>query len=147
MSTAYHYFTGTCKWAKLETPDEFKGQQKYKINLYLDKAGLRKLNESEARLTVRQDDDGKYVTFSRPVSKTIKDELVELGPPWVLEDIEGEETDFDTPSRIGNGSTVTCKIAVYDTKMGKGHTLEAVKVETLVEYTPEDRAESGERKF
>lgn len=147
MSTAYHYFTGTCKWAKLAEPDEYKGQKKYKINLYLDKAGLRKLNESEARLTVRQDDDGKYVTFSRAVSKLIKDELVEQGPPWVLQEVEGEEKDFEDPTKIGNGSTVTCKVAVYDTKMGKGHTLEAVKVETLVEYNPEDRAESGERKF
>lgn len=145
MSTQTYYFTGKCKWAKLATPDEFRGQTKYKINLYLDKKGLRELNESGARLEVREDIDGKYVGFSRPESKTMKDELVELGPPWVLEEKDGEEVDFSNPERIGNGSTVTCKVSVYDTRMGKGHTLEAVRVDNLVEYTGE--TEPTERKF
>lgn len=145
MSTQTYYFTGKCKWAKLAEPDEFRGQEKYKINLYLDKKGLRELNESGARLEVQEDTDGKYVRFSRPVRKKMKDEMVELGPPWVLEDKEGEEADFEKPERIGNGSTVTCKVSVYDTQMGKGHTLEAVRVDTLVEYTGE--TEPTERKF
>lgn len=145
MSTQTYYFTGKCKWAKLATPDEFRGQTKYKINLYLDKKGLRELNESGVRLEVREDTDGKYVGFSRPESKTMKDELVELGPPWVLEEKDGEEVDFANPERIGNGSTVTCKVSVYDTRMGKGHTLEAVRVDNLVEYTGE--TEPTERKF
>jgi len=147
MATQTYYFTGTCKWPKLAKPDEFRGQEKYKINLYLDKKGLRDLNESGSRLEVRTDDDGKYVTFSRPVSKKIKDETVELGPPWILEVKDGEEVDFDSPERIGNGSTVTCKVSVYDTQMGKGHTLEAVRVDTLVEYIESTQAEIGERKF
>jgi hypothetical protein len=149
MSTAYYKFTGKCKWAKLAEPDDFKGQKKYKINLYLDKAGLRQLNESEARLQVRTDDDGKYVTFSRAETKLIKEETKEQGPPWVLQVVDGEEVDFDDPRRIGNGSTVTVKIAVYDTRMGKGHTLEAVRVDELVEYNPEQNTnnDSEARKF
>lgn len=96
---------------------------------------------------MKTDDDGKYVTFSRPISKIIKDETKEQGPPWVLWEVEGEEVDFDDPRRIGNGSVVTCKISVYDTRMGKGHTLEAVRVDDLVEYNPEDTEGTTERKF
>lgn len=146
MSTQTYYFTGNCKWAKLAEPDEFRGQTKYKINVYLDKKGLRDLNESGARLEVQEDTDGKFIRFSRPVSKKIKEETVELGPPWVCEGPEGEETDFEKPERVGNGSNVTCKVSVYDTQMGKGHTLEAVKVNKLIEYTGEQET-SGERKF
>lgn len=114
----------------------------------MDKAGIRQLVESEAKLQVRTDEDGKYVTFSRPVQKQIKDETVELTPPWVLEVKDGEEVDFEDPTRLGNGSTVTCKVAVYDTQLGKGHTLEAVRVDELVEFKKDDTTvTSTERKF
>lgn len=145
MSTQTYYFTGKCKWAHLAQPDEFRGQRKYKINIYLDKKGLRELNESGARLEVQEDAEGKYVRFSRPESKTIKEETVVLGAPWVCHGPEGEEVDFEKPETIGNGSIVNCKVSVYDTQMGKGHTLEAVKVLELVEYTGEK--EPTERKF
>jgi hypothetical protein len=59
---------------------------------------------------------------------------------------DGEEKDFEDPTRIGNGSTVTCKISVYDTQLGKGHQLEAVRVEELVEYVKTE-GEANERKF
>jgi hypothetical protein len=137
-----------CKWPKLVEPDSYQdGPKKYKINVYLDAKGRRELNESGARLRVKEDDDGKYVQFSRPVEKTIKDEAVTLGPPWVLINKDGEEVDFDDPSKIGNGSIVTCKVSVYDTRMGKGHTLEAVRVDDLKEYVPEENKTEGERKF
>lgn len=145
MSTAYYKFTGKCKWAKLVEPDDFKGQKKWKINLYLDKAGQRQLNESEARLSLKTDDDGKYVTFSRPIQKKIKDEIIEQGPPWVLHVVDGEEQDFEDPTKIGNLSTVTCKISVFDTQMGKGHQLEAVRVDELVEYVRSE--DSNEKRF
>ena len=35
---------------------------------------------------------------------------------------------------IGNGSEVTIKVAAYSSVKGKGHRLEAVKVENLIPY-------------
>jgi hypothetical protein len=35
---------------------------------------------------------------------------------------------------IGNGSTVTAKLSIYDSKFGKGTRLEAVRVDEHVPY-------------
>jgi hypothetical protein len=64
----------------------------------------------------------------------IKDQLVAFGPPTVIDKDKNPVT-----ALVGNGSKVTAKVAVYDTRMGKGHRLETVRVDELVEFVPEKK--------
>lgn len=131
MSTKIFYFTGPCKWAKVHKPDTYNGEDRYKIDLYLSKKELAKLNESGSKVKLKEDDDGKFVTFSRKTQMEIAGETKILGKPMV---IDANKQDFDKD--IGNGSLVTCKVAIYDTKMGKGTRLEAVRVDEWKEFIP-----------
>lgn len=138
MTTKIFYFSGPCKWAKLQTPDSYNGQDRWKIDLYLTKKDLKILEESGSKVKIKEDDDGKFVSFSRKTTMEVKGEVQDLGPPMV---IDKDKQPFD--KEIGNGSLVTCKVAIYDTRMGKGTRLEAVRVDEWKEYVPQ----SGEGEF
>ena len=132
MSTKYIYLRGPVKWAQVRKPDE--KYQNYKVNVYLDEASKKVFNEAGLRLEAKQDEDGTYWTFRRPVEKLIKGEVVKFGPPKLL---NADNTDFPDDALIGNGSDITVKIAVYDSIKGKAHRLETVRVESLVEFIPD----------
>lgn len=126
-----YYFQGTIKWAKVHTPDPKFGN--YEVNLYPDKPSWAAFKRSGLELKIREDDDGKFITLRRPDKKLIKNEIKEFGPPKVMTaDLEK----FD--GNIGNGSKVTVKVNVYDTQKGKGHRLEAIRIDELVEYNKVD---------
>lgn len=127
MASAYYYLTGKAKWARLFTPDE--KYKNYKIDLLLDAESKKKFAESGMTMTPKMSEEGEYITFRRPEAKLIKNELVKFEAPPVT-DAEGKPVD----KLIGNGSDVTVKVVVYDTVKGKGHRLEAVRVNSLVEY-------------
>jgi hypothetical protein len=129
MATKYIYLSGTTKWAKVRKPDE--KYDNFQVPLYLNEPSKKVFEESGLSLGVKSDDDGEYITLRRPNNKLIKKELVEFGPPKVL---DKDNKEFD--GLIGNGSEITAKVAVYDTIKGKGHRLESVRVEKLVEYIP-----------
>lgn len=134
MATQYFYLSGKAKWAKLFKPDE--KYNNFQINLYLDKPSLELFDKLGLQLTKRKDDEGTYVTFRRPPNKLIKGELVNFGPPKVM-----DKDNNPSDKLVGNGSEVTIKIGVYDTIKGKGHRLEAVRVENLVEFVPTKKEE------
>ena len=130
MSTKYMYFTGLCKWAKLQTPDEYNGEKKWKINVYLTKNEQKQFKESGLKLKLKEDDDGVYVTFSRPLEvKYPNGDVREFQAPEV---IDAELNPIDT--LIGNGSTVTAKVEVFDSNFGIAHRLDKVRVDNLVKY-------------
>lgn len=130
MSSKLYYFTGPCKWAKVYEPDDYNGEKKWKIDVFLDKNSLKDLKATGCKLKVKEDEDGKkFVTFNRPVVKEIKGEMKDFEPPKVLDKDHNPITDL-----IGNDSTVTVKVQVYDTQMGPGHRLEAVRVDNLIPY-------------
>lgn len=138
MTKAY-YFRGTCKWAKVRKPDDRFGN--YTIDLYLDDESWNKYEDSGLELKVREDEDGKFLKFRRPEKKEIKGDVVHLGPPSVVfntgeTDDQGRSIyeDRDDNVLVGNGSVVVCRVHVYETVRGLGHTLEAVAVDDLVEY-------------
>lgn len=133
MATKFVYFTGEVEWAKVRTPDE--KYHNYTVDLYMDDDSWTKFFDSGLQLTPKEKDGKRYVTFRRPEEKLIKGETVNFGPPEVLIHEDDNYNDFD--GLIGNGSTVMVKVAVYDTMRGKGHRLETVAVEELVEYNPE----------
>lgn len=126
MATETFYFSGTCKWAKVYKPD-MKFEPQYTIDLYMDDESWDSYADSGLRLKKKEDEDGEYVGFRRKVAGP--EWKPDMGPPTVI-DAKGNEF----KELIGNGSKVTIKVDVYDTKMGKGHRLETVRVDEHVKY-------------
>lgn len=129
MATKYYYFTGKGKWIKAHKPD--KEYKNFTMNLYLDEPSKKLFEESGMTLKPKSDEGGEYITFRRPESKLIKDEVVKFGPPAIY---GPDGKPFD--GLVGNGSDVTIKVSVFDTRKGKGHRWEGLKINTLVEYIP-----------
>jgi hypothetical protein len=127
LATKIIYLTGKAKWAKVRTPDE--KYDNFTIDLFPTKESWGEFKASGMEVRPKRADEGEYITLRRPNNKLIKNEIVTFGPPKVL---NPDETVFE--GLIGNGSTVTLKVAVYDTIKGKGHRLEAVRVDDLVVY-------------
>lgn len=136
MATKYHKFTGRGEWFKIFVPDEFPvGQKKYTLNFYPDDRQAIK----DAGIQLRY--DRKTDSFIRPrrdVFKKIRNEVVEFGPPVVVNK-DGEEWNSESMGYLGNGTKVELTIAVYETQgFGKGHRLEKVRILDLVPYTKEE---------
>ena len=129
----YLFLTGTCKWAKLDKPDEKYGN--YTIDLYLDKGSMKQFKESGLGLKIRDNEEGTFIKLRRDPERVL--EGMPEKPRKLIYDAEkGEYLPFE--ALIGNGSTVNCKVEVYDSQKGKGHRLEAVAVENLVPYGDEE---------
>lgn len=132
MATRTYYFSGIAKWTKVRVPDEKYGN--YTMSFYADKDTRKAMKEAGIGLGFNEDDEGMYCTLRRKATSVIKDKTIEWGPPKVF-DAEGNEYE----GYIGNGSTVTVKIDVYDTREGKGTRWQAVRVDELVEYNPPEQ--------
>lgn len=132
---------GIANWAKVfefnrDKNEDFHGEGgAYTIDMVFEQDELNKLSESGSRLKPKVTDDGIVIRFKR---KHLHPAGIEEfgGPPRVV-DAEGELFPADT--LIGNGSRVKLAVSVYDTKMGKGTRLEAIKVLDLVEYESENK--------
>jgi hypothetical protein len=125
-----YFFSGTAKW----TGKKLNKFDKYTTDLYLDDASLAIFKTSGIRVSPKTDQDGEtFYKLSRSKELTKKDgETIDLGPPEFLNADGSEFTGL-----IGNGSKVTVKVAVYDTGAGKGHRVEAIRIDNLVEYKPQ----------
>jgi hypothetical protein len=126
MATKQHYFTGKAKWAKVYKPDE--KYNNFAINIELDDASKKEFDGTGIRVQPKKDEsDGlTYYRFRRSE---------EDGPPLVV-DNQGEPFS----KLIGNGSNVTVRVESYDSKKyGKGHRLQAVRINDWVEFDAEKR--------
>lgn len=132
MAQKVHRFTGPVRWAKVHTPDQKYGH--YSLEIKIDEDAYKNTG-----LSGRPSKDGEgYYTFRRKPDTLIwkGDEQVPAGAPLVFGS-DGRPTDV----LIGHGSICTIDVVVYDYDnsfgKGRGHRLEALRVEKLVEYTPE----------
>jgi hypothetical protein len=132
MTTQEIFFSGKAKWAKVGKDNYDKKYNNWSLNLYLDKPSLKAFRESGLQLELRKDDEGQFVVFRRPLSKLIRDEVVRFDPPSLKVVRDGETQDFD--GLIGNGSVVTAKVQVYDSRKGKAHRLEGIRIDDLVPF-------------
>jgi hypothetical protein len=88
---------------------------------------------------LKQDDDGYYLTLSRPIEKKFGAEITKLNPPVVM----SREGIPVTNVQIGNGSDVTCKVWKYSFKPLTSEQrkvairLEAVRIDNLIPYKSE----------
>lgn len=131
MATTLIYLTGKAKWYQWDAT-----YSNWSIDLYPDEASLQTYRQSGLQLSQREDEDGIHIKFRRPKHKLIKDRVVEFDAPPVIDE-QGEPVD----KTLGNGSTVTIKVSVFDTKKGRGHRLEAIQVHELVEYVKPDNGD------
>jgi len=124
------FLSGEISYARFFSPDEKYG--KYSVTIKLDEESIPVFKE--AKLQSRDKGDNTY-TFRRDPEKMIKGELVQFGPPPV---INADGSAFDSRIRIGNGTKATLKLSVYTTPKGTGSRLEKVRIDELVEYNPGD---------
>ena len=132
---ATYYFSGEARYPKLDKPvDKYNPEdgKEWTIDVKLDDTSEALFEESGCQLRKSKDGLG-FRTFRRPVSKVIGDKIVEFSAPAVLDETNAE-MDPEVVKTIGNGSKVTIKVDIYGTRKGKGHQLEAVRVDELVPY-------------
>lgn len=135
-NTEFVYITGKLKWVRVQTPDPWNN---WKVTVYPDNPSLDKIRELQAegvKNVLKKDEDGYFVVFRRPASKTMKGKVVGFAPPEVLQK-DG------TPLRdvlVGNGSDGVVKLEVYshNTPGGgkaKAARLLALRVDNLIPFT------------
>lgn len=172
-NTKYVTFTGKVQWAKVYTPDEFRGAVRWSLDLIMsDDAEWQKFKDLGIQKKVKENENGKYFNVTRSTTKLMKGKLVHFTPPTIF-DKDGlpivsyvdEENkivrSYDDPNKvirrigepvmIGNGSDVQVTVSVYPTAMGPGNRLESIKIIDLVHYekpeiTEEDKETKGEEK-
>lgn len=133
MATQVFYFLGKTKWTKVYPGQEDQKYGHFGMDFYPD--DLEAFQKTGVQLQERTDDDGVFFKLRRTPTKLIKGKLADFGAPTVL---DSNNQPFNQP--IGNGSTVTVKLSVYDTVKGKGHRLDSVRVEDWVEYKKEGQS-------
>lgn len=123
------YLRGTTLWSNFTEEDKYGN---YGTNLVLDDESLNIFRNLKTKAKTKVDErSGKqYVKLNRKKMRTNKDgEQVDNGTVKLI-DKNGESH----PDNVGNGSTVVCKLIVYDTAAGRGMRLETVMVEDLKKY-------------
>lgn len=161
MATSYINLTGKARYVKnIFQPDEAFGASKFKAGIYLDDENLQKYKNSGIQVSIKEDENGKYVVLSRDEVKMINKNLVYFTPPY----IKNKDTSYRVhytnnngemvrqysdakdkdkiqrigePFMIGNGSLIELNVCIFDTKTkGKGHRLEGIRIIDLIEYVP-----------
>lgn len=141
MAQTTYTFSGPVRWAKVHTTDQKFG--KHGIEIQLDEEGLEKYKESGLQGRSSKDGEG-YYSFRRDPKQLVWVDGTRqaAGKPHVF-DADG----YAITDLIGNGSVCTISVTVYDYDnsfgKGKGHRLEAVRVDELVKYEKQDTASSA----
>lgn len=156
-NTEWFYFQGKGSWAnRLSVPDmDYNGKPCWSIKLHFtDKSHKEFLKLKEdgpdyrgIMNEVKEDQDGPFHVFKRPVTKewtdrsTGKKTTIQLQPPEII-DSEGKPWDG---RGIGNGSDITVKVERYKhtipfKKGAKGTAIRlvSVKVDNLIPYDRKD---------
>ena len=162
MATEWHNIKAKLKWVKVYEPDEYAGAKRWMVNAYpYDGKEWEKVQKSGIQTQPKEDADGKYITLRRATTKVFKDDLVVFCPPEVTGAVEvtyvddsGEKIRSYTKGEykgninmkgekqnIDNGSVAIVNFCTYDTKQGKGHRLESLKILDLVQRENEEISE------
>ena len=142
MATKYYVFVGKAAWPKLVRPDEGPYGKKWMIDLYPDEDNLCLIEDSGVKINPIKASPtfpGEIgYRFKRDVEKVINGKMTQFEPPKVVDKDNNEFTE-----NIGNGSIVECEVAVYDTRAGKGHRLNTVRVLEHVPYVGQETIRVG----
>lgn len=113
--TQYETIRGKIFWAKTKAPNKFG---KWSVDIYPDPASMAKINKLKEtpaiKNVIKQNEDGKYISFHRDTSKLVRGKLVKFNPPIVLQrnpDGVGDPIPYD--GMIGNGSDGDVELEIY----------------------------------
>lgn len=143
MATEYLYLQGKVKWVRPTAPDPWG---KWKHVLYPNQDSYNKLMEykepkdgtSGFKNVIKKDEDGYFITLSRPTQMQVKGKIVGMAPPEMLDKDNKPLRDI----LVGNGSDATVKVSVYKhgvpgaDKAKKAYAIrwEAMRVDNLIPY-------------
>jgi len=136
LKTENIFIQGKLSWVKVQVPDEWG---KWKVTVHPNAASLDKIRDLQAeglKNVLKKDEDGYFVSFSRPTQKMMKGKVIGLTPPELL------MADGKTPLQgvlVGNGSDGTVKLEVYQhgTPGGgkaKAARLVSIRVDNLIPF-------------
>jgi len=137
LASEYLYVQGKLSWVKCDKPDEWG---KWKATIHPTPASLEKIRDLQAeglKNVLKKDEDGYYVSFSRPTQRMLKGKVIGMVPPTIV----GEDG-APLNKAIGNGSDGILKLEVYqhNTPGGgkaKAARLESVKVTNFIPFVRE----------
>jgi hypothetical protein len=149
--TEFITIEGELSWVRCGKPETDPWDNtKWKATVHPTSADLSKVMDLQSkgvRNTLKKDDKGYFVTYSRPSELKTKKGKIALDPPKVYG--SDGKTEID-PNTIGNGSKGVLKIEARSFKTpqgGTGHAarLHSVLIKELVEYKKEgeEAAEDG----
>ena len=132
MPTQHYVFTGEAVWSKVYEGQVDPKYGHWSIGVVLDPES--QINYAKSGITAKyRDHEGKkFILFRRDKQKLINNKIEEFKPVPVTQWDGSSDIPFD--KSIGNGSKVAIRVAVYDTRKGPGHRLEAVRVLEWKEY-------------
>lgn len=143
MASEFIKVKGKGKWIKHGAPNEWN---KWTHVLYPDAQSLDKIRALQGdgvKNQVKKDDDGWFVTFSRPTTLTVKGRVIRMDPPIVT---MPDGTSLEGKS-IGNGSDIETTLEVYPhkvpgtDKMAKAARWHSTIVDNLIPYGTDAEAE------
>jgi hypothetical protein len=143
MASTQYFFSGTAEWAKVfeHNKDNFRGKTYFSIDVIVSDKEAERFKATGTGITPKKDAEGvTRLPLRRNEDNPVNEEWG--GPPKVIIENPSEpgsyidfEDVYGKGALIGNGSEVTVKITVYDTKaFGKGTRLDVVRVDKLVEF-------------
>jgi hypothetical protein len=126
------YIKGKVSWVKYVTPDPT--YNKWSCTIHPDNEGLEAIRELQTQGVKNQwkkDEDGYYISFSRPTERKIKGKIIGMTPPVVGTAAEdGSIIPMDgTP--IGNGSDGVLKLEIYSHPTPSGGKAKAARWASL----------------
>ena len=138
MANKTVYLSGVAYWTKVHDPDtRFNAEGVYSLDFYPDEESLSIFGSLGLGLKERSDENGVFYKLKRPHAGMKYGEPFVFGRPRVF---DKDGAPFE--GKVGNGSVVTVKLEIYDTRKGPAHRLEAIRVEDLVPY--EDNTIKGD---
>lgn len=140
-NTQYINFSGKAKWVRVFAPNQY---DKWSLDLYLKREDIDRYRDLKTKNKIKKDEEGEYITMSRPIKVIRKGKDIPVLPPTV--------TDKDgTPivnTNIGNGSDVTVTLEYYSYKP-PGKTIPeyacrllAVRVDNLIPFATDSYNET-----
>lgn len=154
-TTTFEYIKGKVKWHRHNRTNEWG---KYSTTIYPDPESLTKIRDLQSegvKNVIKKDDDGYYVSFTRPAQKEIRGRMQSFSPPLLLNGSvtleDGTHPPYPPEVNVGNGSDVTLKLEVYQHKTPGGGRAKACRwlttlVHNLVEYKGKDDLDEEDRR-
>ncbi len=132
------YVQGKVSWFRNKTPNQWN---KYAVQIHpnvKDLEVIRELQSQGLKNVIKKDDDGYYISFTRPVTKEYQSGRIQSYAPPTVTDKDGNIYE----GQVGNGSDATLKLEVYEHatpggKKAKAARWVSARIDNLVPFETE----------